>query len=139
MKLLIQPDDRVTPIVSAIKGAKKSVEIVIFRFDRKEIEAALKAAVGRGEGFDPKRIAGDQRGEAPVPEGLRRPSKRLRRDVEHVGCARRRSERGRKAVVVPAHGLDPVGRHELRWIEARVSSPELLAAFATHGVFVFQK
>ena len=48
MKLLIQPDDRITPIVSAIKGAKKSVEIVIFRFDRKEIEAALKAAVGRG-------------------------------------------------------------------------------------------
>jgi phosphatidylserine/phosphatidylglycerophosphate/cardiolipin synthase-like enzyme len=48
LKLLIQPDDRITPIVSAIKGAKKSVEIVIFRFDRKEIEAALKAAVGRG-------------------------------------------------------------------------------------------
>lgn len=48
MRLLIQPDDGVAPILAAIKSAKKSVEIVIFRFDRKEIEAALKAAVSRG-------------------------------------------------------------------------------------------
>jgi cardiolipin synthase len=48
LKLLIQPDDGIAPIVSAIKGAKKSVEMVIFRFDRKEIEAALKNAAGRG-------------------------------------------------------------------------------------------
>jgi phosphatidylserine/phosphatidylglycerophosphate/cardiolipin synthase-like enzyme len=31
-----------------IRSAKKSIEIVIFRFDRAEIEAGLKAAVGRG-------------------------------------------------------------------------------------------
>lgn len=48
MKLLVQPDDGVAPILAAIKGAKQSIEIVIFRFDRPEIEAALKAAVGRG-------------------------------------------------------------------------------------------
>jgi phosphatidylserine/phosphatidylglycerophosphate/cardiolipin synthase-like enzyme len=48
LKLLIQPDDHVAPIVAAIKGAKKSVDIVIFRFDRKEIEAALRDAAGRG-------------------------------------------------------------------------------------------
>ena len=48
LKLLIQPDDQVTPIVAAIKGAKKSVEIVIFRFDRKDIEAALRDAAERG-------------------------------------------------------------------------------------------
>lgn len=34
--------------MAAIKNAKKSVSIVIFRFDRAELEAGLKAAVGRG-------------------------------------------------------------------------------------------
>lgn len=48
MKLLIQPEDGVSPLVSAIKKAKKTVDIVIFRFDRAEIEAALKAASKRG-------------------------------------------------------------------------------------------
>lgn len=48
LKLLIQPDDGLAPILAAIKGAKESIEIVIFRFDRPEIEAALKIAVGRG-------------------------------------------------------------------------------------------
>lgn len=48
MKLLIQPADGIAPLVAAIKNAKKSVAIVIFRFDRAELEAGLKAAVGRG-------------------------------------------------------------------------------------------
>jgi cardiolipin synthase len=48
MRLLIQPDDGIAALLSGIKSAKKSIEIVIFRFDRAEIEAALKAAVGRG-------------------------------------------------------------------------------------------
>jgi cardiolipin synthase len=48
VKLLIQPEDGIAPIISAIKNARKSVDIVIFRFDRAELEAALKAAVGRG-------------------------------------------------------------------------------------------
>jgi cardiolipin synthase A/B len=48
MKLLVQPGDGVGPLVAAIKGAKKSVDVVVFRFDRAEIEAALKAAVKRG-------------------------------------------------------------------------------------------
>jgi cardiolipin synthase len=48
MKLLIQPDDGIAALLSGIKSARKSIEIVIFRFDRAEIEAALKAAVGRG-------------------------------------------------------------------------------------------
>ena len=48
MKLLIQPEDGVAPLLAAIKKAKKSVDIVIFRFDRAEIEAALKAAAKRG-------------------------------------------------------------------------------------------
>lgn len=48
MKLIIQPDDGVRPLVRAIKRAKKSVDIVIFRFDRAEVEKALEAAVVRG-------------------------------------------------------------------------------------------
>ena len=48
MKLMIQPADGVAPLLSAIKSAKKSVEIAIFRFDRKDIETELKAAADRG-------------------------------------------------------------------------------------------
>ena len=48
MKLLIQPGDGVVPIIKGINSAKKSVEIAIFRFDRSEIETALKNAVARG-------------------------------------------------------------------------------------------
>ena len=35
-------------MLAGIRNARKSIEIAIFRFDRPEIEAALKAAVGRG-------------------------------------------------------------------------------------------
>ena len=48
MKLLIQPQDGIAALLAAIKKAKKTIDIVIFRFDRAEIEAALKAAVRRG-------------------------------------------------------------------------------------------
>jgi cardiolipin synthase len=48
MKLLIQPRDGVAPLIAAIKKARKSIEVVIFRFNRHDIEQALHAAVGRG-------------------------------------------------------------------------------------------
>ena len=48
MKLIIQPDDGVTPLVQAVRNAKKTVDIVIFRFDRAELEKAIEAAVARG-------------------------------------------------------------------------------------------
>jgi len=48
VKLIIQPDDGMTPVLLAIKKAKKAIDIVIFRFDRSELEKALAAAVGRG-------------------------------------------------------------------------------------------
>ena len=48
MKLIVQPDDGVTPLVQAVKNAKKTIDIVIFRFDRLELEKALEAAVARG-------------------------------------------------------------------------------------------
>jgi cardiolipin synthase len=48
LKLLTQPGDGVEPLVKAIEKAKSRVEIVIFRFDRIEIERALADAVKRG-------------------------------------------------------------------------------------------
>jgi phosphatidylserine/phosphatidylglycerophosphate/cardiolipin synthase-like enzyme len=48
MKLLVQPGDSVTPLIKGINGAQKSIEIVIFRFDRPELERALKNAIKRG-------------------------------------------------------------------------------------------
>jgi cardiolipin synthase A/B len=48
LKLLIQPGDGISPIVQAINSAKKTVEILIFRFDRREVERALANAVNRG-------------------------------------------------------------------------------------------
>jgi phosphatidylserine/phosphatidylglycerophosphate/cardiolipin synthase-like enzyme len=48
VKLIIEPADGVGPLLTAIKSAKKRVEIAVFRFDRTDIEAALKAAAERG-------------------------------------------------------------------------------------------
>ena len=48
MKLIIQPDAGIAPVVTAIKQAKKSIDILIFRFDRGEIARALESAVERG-------------------------------------------------------------------------------------------
>jgi len=48
VKLIIQPDDGVKPVVAALRKAKKTIDIVIFRFDRPEVEKALEAAVARG-------------------------------------------------------------------------------------------
>jgi len=48
MKLFVQPGDGLMPMVRAIQRAKTSVEILVFRFDRTEIERALAAAVTRG-------------------------------------------------------------------------------------------
>jgi phosphatidylserine/phosphatidylglycerophosphate/cardiolipin synthase-like enzyme len=48
MKLVVQPDGGVAPVVSAIKQAKKSIHVTIFRLDRPEITGALEAAVARG-------------------------------------------------------------------------------------------
>jgi len=48
VKLIIQPRDGATPILAAIKGAKKTIDIAIFRFDRKDVEVALKTAAAKG-------------------------------------------------------------------------------------------
>ena len=48
MKLIVQPDDGITPLMKAVQHAKKSIDLVIFRFDRVDLEKALAAAVTRG-------------------------------------------------------------------------------------------
>lgn len=48
MKLIVQPDDGLKPLIEAIAKAKRSVVIVIFRFDLPELEKALEAAIERG-------------------------------------------------------------------------------------------
>ena len=48
MKLIIQPEDSVAPLISAINNAKESIDLAIFRFDHRELDKALKAAVARG-------------------------------------------------------------------------------------------
>ena len=48
MKLIVMPDDGPEVLLSALKSAKKSIEIAIFRFDRSDIEQTLNAAVTDG-------------------------------------------------------------------------------------------
>jgi phosphatidylserine/phosphatidylglycerophosphate/cardiolipin synthase-like enzyme len=48
MKLIVQPDEGIAPVISAIKQAKRSIDILIFRLDRAELARALEAAVVRG-------------------------------------------------------------------------------------------
>jgi phosphatidylserine/phosphatidylglycerophosphate/cardiolipin synthase-like enzyme len=45
---MVQPGDGIELLLSGIKSAKKSIEIVIFRIDQGELEVALEEAVARG-------------------------------------------------------------------------------------------
>jgi phosphatidylserine/phosphatidylglycerophosphate/cardiolipin synthase-like enzyme len=48
MNLIVQPEAGLGPVVRGIQRARHTVDIAIFRIDRKEIEKALGAAVQRG-------------------------------------------------------------------------------------------
>lgn len=48
MKLIIQPDAGIVPVVQAMRKARKAIDVCIFRVDIDEIERALAAAVQRG-------------------------------------------------------------------------------------------
>jgi len=48
VSVIVQPDDGIGPVVSAINKARKSIDIGIFRLDRADIAKALKRAVERG-------------------------------------------------------------------------------------------
>jgi cardiolipin synthase len=48
MKLIIQPDDGIQPILRAIESARESIDIAIFRCEIRALEKALAAAISRG-------------------------------------------------------------------------------------------
>src|ERR1700686_2561896 len=48
MKLWVLPDDGLAPLLKGIDSAQSSIEIMIFRFDRTDVEGALARAVSRG-------------------------------------------------------------------------------------------
>ena len=48
MELIVQPRDGVKPLVAAINRARKHIWIAVFRFDLREVESALQAAIQRG-------------------------------------------------------------------------------------------
>ena len=48
MKLFVQPESGIEPLLEAMRKAKKSIQILVFRIDRSEIERALVEAVQRG-------------------------------------------------------------------------------------------
>ncbi len=48
MNLIVQPRDGLAPLLSAIRLAKKEIDVVIFRCDRSAFQQAIEAAVKRG-------------------------------------------------------------------------------------------
>jgi cardiolipin synthase A/B len=48
MRLIVQPEDGVVPVVSGIRKAKKTIDMPIFRLDHIEVDKAIKSAVKRG-------------------------------------------------------------------------------------------
>jgi phosphatidylserine/phosphatidylglycerophosphate/cardiolipin synthase-like enzyme len=48
VRLIVQPRDRLTPVIHAVQRAQKEIDIVIFRCDRKDLQQALEDAVKRG-------------------------------------------------------------------------------------------
>jgi cardiolipin synthase A/B len=48
MKLIVEPDAGIAPVLTAIKQARKTIDILIFRLDRSDLARALEAAVARG-------------------------------------------------------------------------------------------
>jgi cardiolipin synthase len=48
VKLIIQPEAGIVPVVQAIRRARRTIDVCIFRFDRPELEKAFGAAVARG-------------------------------------------------------------------------------------------
>ena len=48
MKLIVEPEGGIGPVLDAIAGAKTAIDIVIFRLDCRSVTRGLEEAVGRG-------------------------------------------------------------------------------------------
>jgi phosphatidylserine/phosphatidylglycerophosphate/cardiolipin synthase-like enzyme len=102
MKLWVLPDDGLIPLLKAIDSARSSIEIMIFRFDRTEVESALGRAVSRGVAVRALVAHANKAGE----DGLRQLEQRLL--AAGVSVARTADD------LVRYHGkLMIVDRHEL--------------------------
>jgi cardiolipin synthase len=88
MRLLVQPDDGVRPVVPAIRGAKSSIDLSLSRLDRGLVARALREAAGRGVRVR-MLTAARSRGAA------RRPGRGERALVEAGANSRRRGGRQR--------------------------------------------
>ena len=89
VKLIIQPDDGVAPVVQAIDKAKKTIDIVIFRFDsRRGRDRRSHAAVHRGVVVRALIAHTNKGGE----KNLRKLELRLLEARRHGGADRRRPD-----------------------------------------------
>jgi phosphatidylserine/phosphatidylglycerophosphate/cardiolipin synthase-like enzyme len=48
LRLIVQPEDGIEPVLHAIARARRTLDISIFRLDHGDVTKAIKAAVGRG-------------------------------------------------------------------------------------------
>ena len=48
VRLLVEPEDGISALIHGLDAAKRSIDILIFRFDHREVEQALLRAAGRG-------------------------------------------------------------------------------------------
>jgi phosphatidylserine/phosphatidylglycerophosphate/cardiolipin synthase-like enzyme len=48
LKLLVQPESGLTPVIQAMRRATRTIDVAIFRLNRNDVEEALAAAVARG-------------------------------------------------------------------------------------------
>ena len=46
--LIVQPDAGLTPVIHAMRHAKRAIDVAIFRLTRRDVQDALGAAVARG-------------------------------------------------------------------------------------------
>jgi len=105
MKLLIQPGAGPEALLAGIRNAKKSIEIAIFRFDRKDVELALKAAAAKVE--------------APVPAEARPAADETAEEVAEAQPEAARAARGGESGAVSSLAIHNVMLEE---------APEHLAA-----------
>jgi phosphatidylserine/phosphatidylglycerophosphate/cardiolipin synthase-like enzyme len=48
VKLIVQPDAGLAPVIAAIRDAKKTIDVLIFRLDLQEVTRSLESAAARG-------------------------------------------------------------------------------------------
>ena len=79
MKLIVLPDDGVTPLMKAIHRAKRRIDMVIFRFDRVDLEKALpprSPAVSSSASSSPTPTAAARSASASSSRGCWKPASR---------------------------------------------------------------